>query len=104
MTWKLYRQGQTTFTSWPRDQAKRYLVVLLETRGHGTLTLLLPPSATEALLRLETALAERGQEITEVDLVVQMVDRGGYSHAVFAEARSVRPRTESSRQDKEAAG
>lgn len=71
------------FSPWPSAGTKRYLMVRLATRRHGVLTLPLPPSAADELLRLE---AELGS-ITDVDVVVSMIDRGNYFYATFAEAK-----------------
>lgn len=86
LTWKHYRYGSTSFTPWPINGSKRYLMMRLATRRHGILTLPLPPSAADELLRLE---AELGS-VTNVDLVVSMIDKGGYFFATFAKARTRR--------------
>lgn len=83
LTWKHHRAGATSFSPWPCGGDKRFLMVRLATRRHGVLTLPLPPSAADELLRLE---AELGS-ITDVDLVVSMIDRGNYFYATFAEAK-----------------
>ncbi|MEM7305039.1 MAG: hypothetical protein AAF682_00140 [Planctomycetota bacterium] len=84
LTWKHHRWGATSFAPWPIEGTKPYLMVRLATRRHGVLTLPLPPSAAEELKRLE---AELDQPITDIDLVVSMVDRGNYFYATFAEAK-----------------
>ncbi len=58
-------------------------MVRIATRRHGVLTLPLPSSAADELLRLE---AELGS-VTDVDMIVSMIDRGNYFHATFAEAK-----------------
>lgn len=83
LTWKHHRAGATTFTPWPIAGTKPYLMVRLATRRHGVLTLPLPPSAADELLRLETELGS----IADIDLVVSMIDRGNYFYATFAEVK-----------------
>ena len=80
LTWKHHRPGVTAFSPWQLEGSKRYLVVRFATRRHGVLTLPLPPSAAEELRRLE---AELARSITDVDLVVSMIDRGNYFYATF---------------------
>ena len=99
VTWKEHKFGRTVYSPWPIAGLKRYLMVRFGTRRHGVLTLPLPPSATDELVRLE---AEVGS-LKEVDLVVSMVDKGGYFFATFAMARSSRVRNEDHWRNKEAA-